>query len=150
MLFLKKKREIPKIRVGCDLKLTKEYKEWYEALRAEFRMTRQEVMYEGAASMLEKKKYVIDCIWAGDYLVLHKNVKGNKLSLTGRGCAPKTKMYVYHVDMLEGSRYRLFYKDNGDREDTAFKVWKTSKTYLPKEVEKEFPMTVRTGIPSNE
>jgi len=149
-LLKKKKRLIPKIRVIADLRLTPEYKEWFEAIRAEMRMSRQDVAYEGAASLLEKKKYIIDCIWAGDYIAVYKNVKGHKLSLTGRGPAPKDVMYVYHAESIDEGRWRLYYKGNDDREDTVFYVWKVTDRVMPKELKDSFPTTIRKGIPSNE
>jgi hypothetical protein len=149
-LWLKKRRPIKKLRVGCDLSLTKEVKAFTDALRAEFKMARPEVYLEGCLSLMERKKYILDCIWANDYVVAYRTPSTQHLALKEKGRGERVKMYLYHMEPLSSSHVYLYYKDNCDTEDTEFKVWKQKIKKMKKEVEDMFPISVRKGMPSNE
>lgn len=150
-LWYKKKREVKKLRVTSDSFLTAELKEFTEALRGEFRMSRQEVTMEGYHSLMEKKQYILDCIWANDFVLAFRTLSTHHLSLKP---PPKgveyEEMYIYHMEPCSSTQMYIYYKGNSNTEDVEFKVWKQKTRKMKKEVENSFPISVRKGMPSNE
>ncbi|MDM8548298.1 hypothetical protein QUF61_17540 [Candidatus Venteria ishoeyi] len=145
-----RKREVKKLRVPCDLRLTEEVKVFTDALKDEFELSRPNVYLEGCLSLMERKKYILDCIWASDYVIAYRTKSTQRLSLKEYSKGERVKMYIYHIEPLSSSQVYLYYKTNCDTEDTKFKVCLQRIRNMKKEVADLFPVSVRKGMPSNE
>lgn len=144
-----KKLSTPKDRVTFLLFITKKVRSFTDSLRGEFMMSRADVTMEGFHSLLEKKKYIIECIWAGDYVLAYRTLSTSNITLRRKEKIQQHTMYIYHIEPLSSTRCYIFYKENGDRDDVKFLVMKHKLKNLKKEVEKQFPISVRKEMPDN-
>ncbi|MCP3684037.1 MAG: hypothetical protein GY861_15250, partial [bacterium] len=136
-----KKLLVPHVRVYIEAKLTEAKKAFIDALRGQFGMSRADLYTQGALRLMEIKEDIHSRIFMQDYVLLYRTAT-RQITPTKRKGAKYTHMYVYKIEAIDESVCRLYYKDNDDIDDYAFKIWKCGRKKLHKTVLDEFPVPV--------
>ena len=152
MMYKKKRDKPPKTRFLLQTKVNEEMDIFARSLLKEMRVPYSHVLFEALSSLLEKKKYVMECIWANDYSIVYRNKNTNGISLNPTKPHLCQKMYIFHIDLGFNNKYRIYFKDELD-DSYNFNIWVAPRSRLSKKILSSFPETltsIRKEIPLNE